>query len=307
MSAGRLQAAAEELYGLMPDEFTGRREALAKEARTDGDPDAAKAIKALRRPTAPAWLVNLLAREHGEDVDRLAGLGEKLRQAQSALDGPRIKQLSADRTVLVEALSRQVRELATARGQNVTAAVERDVEETLRAAVVDPRAADAAASGQLTRALSYAGLGEVDVSEATATPPPRKSSSEKKAPAKKSTSPKKSATEPEPVEKSESPADEAGRQKESKQERQAAAKRSAAEQAAVEAMEALEDATARVGQARHARQAAEERVAELQQQLDEARRELATAKKQHGKADRTHERAERAASTAKHDLDDLLG
>ncbi|MDQ3738016.1 MAG: hypothetical protein M3337_02475 [Actinomycetota bacterium] len=284
MSADRLRAAAHELYGLVPDEFTGRRDALAKEARADGDVEAAKAIKALRRPTAPAWLVNLLAREHGDDVDRLAALGEELRQAQSALDGARMKQLSADRTVLVEDLSRQVRELATAQGQKVTAAVERDVEETLRAAVVDPRAAEAVASGQLTRALAYAGLGEVDVSEATATPPQKNPSPAKKSPPAK-----------------QSPA------KESRQERQAAAKRAAAEQAAVEAMEVLEAATAQMGQAQRAGDAAEARVAALQQQLDEARRDLAAAKKQHGKAERTHERSERGASAAKRDLDELLG
>ncbi len=44
------------------------------------------------------------------------------------------------------------------------------MEETLRAALADPNAALAVASGHLTRALSYAGLGEVDIEAATATP-----------------------------------------------------------------------------------------------------------------------------------------
>ncbi|CAN5805712.1 hypothetical protein BH20ACT4_BH20ACT4_06440 [soil metagenome] len=278
MSAGRVQAATEELYGLLPDEFTARRDALAKQAKGDGDAETAKTVKALRRPTAPAWLVNLLVRQHGDDINRLVALGEDLRQAQSALDGQLMKQLSAERTTLVEDLSRKAGKLGAAQGQKVTGAVERDLEETLRAAVVAPLAAEAVASGQLTRALSYAGLGEVDVSGATATPLEKTSSTEQA-----SSTGKRGKRQTESAKGHE--------------DRKYAARRAAAEQAAVEAKERLEAATATVSAAQRARQEAETLVTDLEQQLAEARSALAAAKKQHDQATRVQKRAERGASS----------
>ncbi|CAN5563648.1 hypothetical protein BH18ACT3_BH18ACT3_25370 [soil metagenome] len=296
MSADPVQAAADELYGLLPDEFTTRRDAIAKETRADGDTETAKAIKALRRPAAPAWLVNLLVRRHGDDIDGLLALGEQLREAQSALDGSRMKQLSAERTVLIGTLSRQAGALAASKAQKFSGAIERDVEETLRAAVVDPRAADAVATGRLTRALTYAGLGEVDVSQATATPPKKQASSKKAASQRSSGSQKTSA-----------PERKARDEPESANARKDAARRAAAERKAVEAVEQLEAAAERVTSAQKARQAAEAMVADLQQQVAKARQELAAATKAHDKAKRTEQRTERSATTAHRALEDLLG
>lgn len=287
MSAGRVQTATEELYGLLPDEFTARRDALAKQAKRDGEADTSKMVRALRRPTSPAWLVNLLVRRHGDDINRLLALGEDLRQAQSALDGQLMKQLSVERTTLVEDLSRKAGKLGAAQGQKVTGAVERDLEETLRAAVVDPLAAEAVASGQLTRALSYAGLGEVDVSDATATP--LQKSSRKQPPHPKNTS---------STEQASSTGKRAKRHTESAkdhEDRKDTARRAAAERAALEANERLEAATATVSAAQQARHEAETLVTDLEQQLAEARSALAAAKKQHDQATRAQKRAERGA------------
>jgi hypothetical protein len=168
--AGAVDVAADELYGLPLDRFTPRRAELAKAARAAGDKSAATEIGALRKPTVPAWLVNLLAREASDELGGLLELGEQLREAQSQLLGPRIKELSQQAHAAVQGLSRRVAELAESRDQAVTAAVDRDVEQTLRAALADPQAELAVASGRLTRALAYAGFGEVDVTAATATP-----------------------------------------------------------------------------------------------------------------------------------------
>lgn len=306
MSDGRLEAAADELYGLAPDQFIARRDALAKAAKAEGDGESAKAVKALRRPTVSAWLVNLLTRAHGDDVERLFAIGEALRQAQSALDGSRMKQLSGERTTVVEALSRQARQLASANEQSVTAAVARDLDETLRAAVVDPLAAAAVGSGRLTRALAYAGFGEVDISEATATPlePPSPPTNDirpeqpapPKRPSSKCSSSKKAAsTEQQPP-----------RLQESAKARKEAAKRAGAEQAAVEAMQQLEAATRQAQQAQQQREAADATIADLERQMDEARTALAESKQQHTRATRARQRAQRNAATAKQTLDDLL-
>ncbi len=299
MSAGRVQTATEELYGLLPDEFTARRDALAKQAKRDGEADTSKMVKALRRPTAPAWLVNLLVRRHGDDINRLLALGEDLRQAQSALNGQLMKQLSVERTTLVEDLSRKAGKLGAAQGQKVTGAVERDLEETLRAAVVDPLAAEAVASGQLTRALSYAGLGEVDVSGATATPLQKSSAKQPPHQKKPSSTEQASSTDKRARGHTESAKD--------REDREDAARRAAAEQAAVAAKERLESATAAVSAAQQARQEAETLVTDLEQQLAGARSALAAAKKQHDQATRAHKRAERGASSAKSALDAALG
>ncbi|HKG49740.1 MAG TPA: hypothetical protein VKB14_04830 [Actinomycetales bacterium] len=165
-----VEAAADELYGLAPDAFTAQRGELAKQARASGNKGAAAEIAKLRKPTVPAWLVNLLAREESGELADLLALGEQLREAQAQLLGPRMKELSQQASVAVKGLSRRAAELGDAAGQAVTAAVDRDVEQTLRAALADPQAEAAVSSGRLTRALAYAGFGEVDVTAATATP-----------------------------------------------------------------------------------------------------------------------------------------
>ena len=83
--------ATTELYGSDPEGFTERRAALAAEARAAGDRPAAKEIAGLRKPTRPAWMINQLVRADPGVADRLAGLGDELRAAAAALDGPKIQ------------------------------------------------------------------------------------------------------------------------------------------------------------------------------------------------------------------------
>ncbi|MBT0769346.1 hypothetical protein KIH74_10475 [Kineosporia sp. J2-2] len=168
-----LDGAASELYAVEPGRFTAERTRLAGDARAAGDADAARAIGELRRPTTSAWLVNQLARgEQGSagEMERLEQLGGQLRQAQAVLDAPRMRELTRQRHQLVTALVGRADEVAAAAGQRVSAAVRRELEDTLGAAVADEQASMAVMSGRLTRALTYAGFGEVDITEATATP-----------------------------------------------------------------------------------------------------------------------------------------
>ena len=66
------------LYDLEPGQFVAARDALAKEVRAESK-EAAKAIKALRRPTVTAWAVNRVVRGRRDDVERLVGLGAEMR------------------------------------------------------------------------------------------------------------------------------------------------------------------------------------------------------------------------------------
>ena len=70
MATDALTAVADELYDLVPDEFTSARNARAKEAKTD-DRELADRITQLKKPSPAAWIVNRLVREHaprGNDV-----------------------------------------------------------------------------------------------------------------------------------------------------------------------------------------------------------------------------------------------
>ncbi len=108
----RAAAAVDELYGADPESFTERRTELAAAARDAGDRAAAKAIAALRRPTRAAWVVNRLARTDPSGPAKLAELGAALRAAQQAGHGPRLRELSAARGALVDALTGRALSLA---------------------------------------------------------------------------------------------------------------------------------------------------------------------------------------------------
>ncbi len=102
-----LANAVAELYEADPDEFTGRRQGLAAQAREAGEPAVAKQIAALRKPTRSAWVVNRLVREDPEVRARLDEISADLRAAAGSADGGRIRELTASRARLVDELTRQ--------------------------------------------------------------------------------------------------------------------------------------------------------------------------------------------------------
>ncbi|WP_369141112.1 hypothetical protein [Modestobacter versicolor] len=169
MDDDALDEIAEELYGVPPDEFVEARTA-ARDRVKAADKELAKAVAALPKPTTAAWVCNLLVRRQPDEVAQLREVGELLRQAQVGLSGDELRQLGRQRNQVVAALARQARGLAHAEGHDVSSAVAEQVESTLRAAVVDPDAGEALAAGRLTTALSYSGLGPVDLGGAVATP-----------------------------------------------------------------------------------------------------------------------------------------
>lgn len=150
-----------DLYALAPEEFTAARDAAAKDD---------KSLKALRRPTVSAWVVNTLMRREAALLDQLLALGADLGRAQSAGDATALRELGEQRRRLVGAVTQRAVELA---GREVTSAVRGEVESTLEAALADPASAEAVRSGQLVRALSFAGFGGVDLEGAVAGLPTR--------------------------------------------------------------------------------------------------------------------------------------
>lgn len=151
---GFVGEATTELYGSDPEGFTERRAALAAEARAAGDRPAAKEIARLRKPTRPAWMINMLVRSDPGVADRLVQLGDELRAAAAALDGAKIRELSRERRRLVDSLIRQA--LQQAGEETPSAALREDLTATFGAAVADPQAARELATGTLLRPIHRA-------------------------------------------------------------------------------------------------------------------------------------------------------
>lgn len=149
----------DELYGLDPGDFVEVRTAHVKEARAQGDKALAKEISALRKPTVVAWMVNVLAREHADDISGLLELGEALRDAQRHLAGDDLRALTSRRQKVVRAMARQAGELAVQHGQNATETMLREVGQSLHAALADPEIAEEVRAGRLVTAVSYSGMG----------------------------------------------------------------------------------------------------------------------------------------------------
>ena len=63
-------------------------------------------ISATRKPTTAAWVVNRLALSRAKAAQRLTELGERLHAAHAAMDGERMRELSADQRKLIEELAR---------------------------------------------------------------------------------------------------------------------------------------------------------------------------------------------------------
>jgi hypothetical protein len=172
-----LTEVADELYGLSPAEFTAARDEQARAARGSGRRDDAAAIRKLARPTTSAWLVNQLTRHDARQLGRLFDLGEALQEAQRTLAGDRLRELSAQRRQIVSDLLQVAAGLAQRAGQPASPAVLDEVRATLEAALADAEAREAVRTGRLTKALAYAGLGEVDLTAALALPDQRRPAS----------------------------------------------------------------------------------------------------------------------------------
>ena len=103
---------ADELYGLVPAEFTAARNALVREVKDAADPELASRVQALRKPSPAAWAVNLLARDRAAELEQLADLGATMREAQEELDRDQLAELTRQRRAVVRALTAVAAQIA---------------------------------------------------------------------------------------------------------------------------------------------------------------------------------------------------
>jgi len=247
-----------DLYSLAPEEFTAARDAAAKEDSS---------LKALRKPSVAAWVVNTLVRREPALLDQLVDLGAALREATSARQGDQLRELTEQRHQLVQAVTEQAIALVE---RDITQAVRTEVSQTLEAAMADPGSAEAVQSGQLVRALSYAGFGGVDLEGAVADLP----------------SPKPKADSSKKLQKLEATALDAQGALDD------------AVRLAERTTQAFEAAESESSEAADLLSAAEGRVEELRQQLTQAEREVQQARSRHSKAGRDLDELERKAERA---------
>jgi hypothetical protein len=152
-----VEVAIDELYAHPRDEFVSARNALARTLREKGDSDASRRVKALRKPSLPAWAVNQVARERSDEVAALLDATERARSAALEGDGAALRSATQARNSLIAALTRAAGE-ALAAGAVANARSHLDqVRDTLLASASEDRA-DLLRRGRLTETLAGAGF-----------------------------------------------------------------------------------------------------------------------------------------------------
>jgi hypothetical protein len=150
------------LYARPPTEFVAARDDLAKALRAAGDRQRAAEVAALRRPTTPAWALDLVARESPELVTRLLDAGGALRIATGramAGDASSLRAAEAGERSAVDAVIEVAVTGAAAAGVPVNDGHRHRMAATLRAAVLDDSVAAALTSGTLSTDHEAAPLG----------------------------------------------------------------------------------------------------------------------------------------------------
>ncbi len=153
------------LYREPPSAFVAGRDRLSKELRDAGDRDEAGRIKALRRPSAAAWLINGAALSDPEVVEEFAQASRRLGEVQGrALEGREdavtewrdaaAREREANRAVVEAGLA-----LARDAGEKVSPQALESATGTLQAAAGDSELRDRVMRGRLEREVSAPTLG----------------------------------------------------------------------------------------------------------------------------------------------------
>jgi hypothetical protein len=310
-----VDAEIDDLYANAPDAFTKKRDELAKRLKADGRADIAATVKALRKPTQIAYVLNQVTRRFADEIGELVDVGRELARAQrKALRGG---DASGD---LRAAIGRQrdvVRDLTTKTGglmRELGIAATGHLDEiagALQAALVDPIVGAQLEEGRLDKvpsaAAGFPGASPPrEVEAEREIPPPPKS-----APRKKTAQQRKADARAAKREAAERAREEKERTREAKEraKREAVRKKldakaaARAEQRAValeHARAAWEEAKARAetlgAEATEARRTAETLRAEAKRLAKEAK-ETARAATQ---TEATADKSEKAATTAEH-------
>src|SRR5690606_22910648 len=168
-----LEPRIDALYGLPLEHFTAERNRLASEL-SKRDRAAATAVRALKKPSVPAWAVNQLFRVERARFDELLEAGSRLHAAQREVLAGRgrsaLDQAAAHEQAALQRLRDAARGILETRGSTSTALLDR-VTSTLRALARRAPAEETEPLGRLTEELAPLGL-QALLASAGAVPPP---------------------------------------------------------------------------------------------------------------------------------------
>jgi hypothetical protein len=149
-----------DLFAVPPAEFVAARDALAKELRAGGREAEAKEVASLRRPTAPVWAVNQLARRAPAEVDELLDSSERLQKAQlRGAGGDELRAAMAGQRAALAKLERGAEQVLRGAGLQPSPGAIRTVQSTLQAAATGQREMrERLRNGTMREALQPAGF-----------------------------------------------------------------------------------------------------------------------------------------------------
>ena len=182
----------DDLYAGPLDEFVSRRNALARSLKDADHGASAAEVKARKKPSVSAWVVNQLAHHHADEL-------KKLIDAAEAMEGEQRKSLAGEASDLSTAKRQEQEAIARLRGiaaeevtpAMTTATLERVTNSLLNGArSSDGRAA--LAIGRLEADLEPPGF-DAYAGFAVPSPPPAKPHREKKTPRRKPSKPEPGA------------------------------------------------------------------------------------------------------------------
>ena len=294
------------LFQLPLAEFTAARNGLATRLKKAGDAEGAERVKALTKPSVPAWAVNQLYWKHRIPLDRLLEAGERFRKAQtSQLAGKSAdirEPLEARRAALAD-LSTRVAKILTGAGSAAAPDTMRRVTTTLEALSTYAGLPDTPQAGRLTDDVPPPGFEALAALVPTVGGSGRAGGPSRVIPFEQKKPPRKG------VRKSSGPEDEKARAAEHKA--QVAAAKAAVQEAerglrdsrksAQRAEEELKKAAARSKEADAAKASAEQAMERASAEADEARKHARTiaakaedAAQEVADAERALEKAQRA-------------
>jgi hypothetical protein len=151
------EASIDALFSAPLDEFTSRRNALAKELAGAGEKEQAAEVKGLQKPSVPAWALNQLALTDVAGVADLLDLADQLRAAQRG-DGGDLRKLTAEVRAQVAKLLTEAQAIAEANDRAVTPSFKNLVTQSLMAAAAEEEAGAQLRAGRLSRELQPGGF-----------------------------------------------------------------------------------------------------------------------------------------------------
>jgi hypothetical protein len=153
-----LPAEAERLLAVAPDRFVPERKELAKQLRDGGRTEDAKAVEALRKPSAVVLAVNRSARDRPKAAHAAAVAAERVRDGQVAGDADAFRSALAELDSALDLLADVALANLSPPGKSASEAMRRRLRDLLRASVADDDARAALIRGALTEELEAPGF-----------------------------------------------------------------------------------------------------------------------------------------------------